>query len=210
MPLELQPATEADIHRGVEIEGIAYGPSPFSAILFPGPMPADAKDVRAEVLTKQLHEDSTTRWHKIVDTDLPEGEEQMIAWSKWHVYTKKPELTPREFGPGCNVEACEMLFGGIQKQRIRILGDRHYVYLHMLQTDPKHKRRGAGSLLIKKVLEEAQKLGIIAYLESSEAGHSLYASLGFKDVELMELDMSKWGATQTHKTWAMIWDPQKN
>lgn len=79
----------------------------------------------------------------------------------------------------------------------------------MLQTDPKHERRGAGSLLIKKVLEEAQQLGMIAYLESSEAGHSLYADLGFQDVELQELDMSKWGATKTHKTWSMIREPTK-
>lgn len=125
MVLEVQPATEADASRAVEIENIAYGPSPFSAILFPGPMPADAKSGRAEFLTKQLNEDSTTRWIKVVDTDL-EGE-QMVAFSKWHVYTEKPKLTLREFGQGCNIEACEMLFGGLQKQRARILGDRPYV-----------------------------------------------------------------------------------
>jgi N-acetylglutamate synthase-like GNAT family acetyltransferase len=80
----------------------------------------------------------------------------------------------------------------------------------MLQTDPAHKRRGAGTMLIKKVLEEAQKLNMITYLESSESGHSLYAGLGFQDVELNEVDMSKWGATETHKVWSMICEPSKN
>ncbi|KAK9418191.1 putative GNAT family acetyltransferase [Seiridium unicorne] len=207
MPLQVQPASEADAQRAVEIEAIAYGPSPFNAILFPGPMPANAKEGRAEFLTKQLKDDSTTRWLKVVDTDI-EGEEQMVAFAKWHIYTEKPELTPREFGQGCNAEACELLFGGLQKQRIEILGDRPYVYLHMLQTDPQHKRRGAGTMLTKKVLDEAERLGMIAYLESSEAGHSLYAGLGFKDVELQELDMSQWGATATHKTWSMICEPR--
>lgn len=82
--------------------------------------------------------------------------------------------------------------------------------LHMLQTDPAHKRRGAGTMLIKRVLEEAQKLGMMTYLQSSEDGHSLYTGLGFKDVEFQETDMSKWGASKTHKTWAMIWEPIRN
>jgi hypothetical protein len=126
MSLQVQPATEADARRAVELEAIAYGPNPFTPILFPGPMPASAKDGRAELLAKQLKEDPTTRWHKVVDMAL-NGEGQMISFVKWHVYTEKPELKPREFGQGCNVEACELLFGGLQKQRTRILGDRPYV-----------------------------------------------------------------------------------
>ncbi|KAI1849266.1 hypothetical protein JX266_005227 [Neoarthrinium moseri] len=197
MPLEIQPATEADIRRAVELEFKAYGPNPFSAILFPGPKPdGDTIGTRAEYLTTQRKGDATTRWSKVIDTDLPQ-DEQMIAFSKWHVYTEKPQLTPREFGPECNVEACQKLFGGIQQQRFRILGDRPYVC------------RGAGTLLIKQVLEEAQRRNLMAYLESSEAGHSLYTGCGFKDVELHEVDMSKWGATETHKTWAMDWKPEQ-
>lgn len=81
--------------------------------------------------------------------------------------------------------------------------------LQRLQTDPKHARRGAGTLLVRKVLEEAQKLGMIAYLESSVAGRSLYKGQGFEEVEMHEVDLSKWGATDTHKTWAMIWKPSE-
>lgn len=80
--------------------------------------------------------------------------------------------------------------------------------LHILVTDPAHKRRGAGSMLIRHMLEEAQRLGLAGYLESSEDGHSLYTGLGFKDVKLLEVDMSKWGAQDTHKTWAMSWKPR--
>lgn len=137
MVLEVQPAFEADARRAVEIEAIAYGPNPFTPILFPGPMPANAKDERAEFLVKQLKEDPTTHWYKVVDTDL-EGEEQMVAFSKWHIYTEKPQLTPRQFGEGCNIEACEMLFGGLMAQRAKILGDRSYVckYTHVPRCIP--------------------------------------------------------------------------
>lgn len=127
MPLELKPATEADAKRAAIIERDAYAPNPFSRILFPGPFPPEALDGRAGFLATELKEDSTTRWLKVVDTDLPE-DEQMIAFAKWHIYTEKPKPTaPRTFGPGCNVEACEMLFPGIAAQRMRILGDKPYV-----------------------------------------------------------------------------------
>lgn len=128
MPLELRPATAADAVRAVEIEHVAYGSSPFSPILFPGPHPADAAQLRAAELSEQLRTDLTTRWAKVIDTDLPDGSpQQMVAFAKWHIYTEKPTPTPRTFGAGCNVEACEMLFGGIAASQERILGQRPYV-----------------------------------------------------------------------------------
>ncbi|KAI0136656.1 acetyltransferase [Xylariales sp. AK1849] len=205
--LKVLQATEADARRAVEIEAIAYGPNPFGKILFPGPFPDNAGDMRADGLVKSFKEDSTQRWLKVVDLELPEGEEQMIAFAKWHIYTEAPTLTTREFGQGCNIEACEKLFGGLQDQRKKIMGGRTYAYLHLLQTDPKHQRRGAGSQLILWGIMEAERLGLVAYLESSESGHSLYHKMGFKDVELHEVDLSSWGAEETHKTWAMICDP---
>ncbi|ETS87966.1 hypothetical protein PFICI_01794 [Pestalotiopsis fici W106-1] len=196
MPLVVQPATEADVPRAVEIEAAAYGPNQFTPILFPGPMPANALEERAAFFVKGLREDPTTRWHKVVDTDL-DGQEQTVAVVKWHIFTEKPQFTPRAAVQGCNLEACDLVFGGLQRQRARILGDTSY-------------RRGAATLLIQIVLEEAQKRGMIAYLESSEAGHSLYKGQGFEDIEMHEVDLSKWGATDTHKTWAMMWKPTKN
>lgn len=128
MPLVVQPATGSDARRAVEIEAAAYSSNPFNAVLFPGPMPANAKESRAEFLAKQLGADPTTRWHTVVDTDLSDDkEQQMVAFAEWHVYTEKPKLTPPKFGQGSNAEACDLLFGGLQKQRAEILGDTPYV-----------------------------------------------------------------------------------
>ncbi|KAI1504357.1 acyl-CoA N-acyltransferase [Biscogniauxia marginata] len=209
MPLELQPATEADARRAVEIEALAYAPSPFNAILFPGPFPPEARDFRAAELAKEMKEDATARWLKIVDMDLEgDGEQKMIAFAKWHVYADGPTPgTSRTFGPGCNAEACEMLFGGTARLKTALMGDKPYVYLRFLHTDPKHQDRGAGTMLVKWGLEEAKKLGLVAYLESSEAGHSLYKKCGFRDVECLSVDLSRWGATTMHNTWSMTCDP---
>lgn len=67
--------------------------------------------------------------------------------------------------------------------------------------------RGAGTMLVKQVVEEAKRLGLPAYLESTEAGHPVYLKCGFRDLELQSLDFSKWGATRTHDNWAMIYEP---
>ncbi|KAI1412607.1 acyl-CoA N-acyltransferase [Hypoxylon sp. FL1857] len=208
MPLELQPATEADARRSADIEAAAYAPDPFNKILFPGPFPLNVLDGRASLLVAELKADPTTRWLKVVDTDLPDAE-QMIAFAKFHIYPEKPQLTPRAFGSGCNAEACEMVFGGLMKQRVRIMEDRPYVYLSLLHTDPKRQGRGAGGMLVRRIIEEAQKLGLVVYLSASPAGHELYKKCGFRDVETLSINMSKWGATGNFINWSMIWEPSE-
>ena len=61
-------------------------------------------------------------------------------------------------------------------------------------------------MLVRWGVEEAKRRGVPAYLESSEAGHSLYQKCGFRDLELLSVDLSKWGATRKHNTWAMIYE----
>lgn len=125
MPLELQPAGEADAVRAMKIQDAAYADSPFNSVLFPGPFPENGLEMLAEGLVRQRRESATTRWSKVVDTDLPEGDGQMIAFSKWHILPDGPVMAPRVFGEGCNVEACQKLFGGLQEQRGRLMKGPH-------------------------------------------------------------------------------------
>ncbi len=130
MPLELQFATEADAERVAQIEREAYGPNEFSSVLFPGPFPepAPGKTTRAEELAKTLREDPSTRWLKIVDTDLDptEDNKQMIGFAQWNINDgSQPPPKPRVFGPGCNIEACEAVFTSIQKARLQYSEKKH-------------------------------------------------------------------------------------
>jgi hypothetical protein len=79
MSLILQPALEIDVDRIVEIERLAYHSAPLTPILFPGPFPPDAAKGRAEGLVKQLREDPTIRWMKVVD----ETSGEIAAYAKW-------------------------------------------------------------------------------------------------------------------------------
>lgn len=74
-------------------------------------------------------------------------------------------------------------------------------------TDPAYGRRGAAGLLIKWGIDEAKTNDLPLYVESSRKGHELYKRYGFKDIEAHEIDLSKFGATDLHRTWAMMIKP---
>ena len=64
-------------------------------------------------------------------------------------------------------------------------------------------------MLIQWALEQAQGLGLPAYLEASPDGHGLYLKNGFKDIDLLEIDLGQWGAKDLHITRNMMWHPKE-
>ncbi|KAI1190086.1 acyl-CoA N-acyltransferase [Nemania serpens] len=198
MPLILQPATEADAVRAAQIEKAAYASNPFNSILFPGPFPepTPGQNPRAEEMVRLRRDDPSVRWLKVVDTDIDATEDnaQMIGFAQWNINDgSELRLQRRTFGPGCNVEACEALFGGLYELRLKHYTSVKHVHLTALHVHPDHQRRGAGKMLVMWGIEEAKKLGLPAFLESSEAGHSLYESCGFRDTDKHVVDFAKWG-----------------
>jgi ribosomal protein S18 acetylase RimI-like enzyme len=60
-------------------------------------------------------------------------------------------------------------------------------YLAVLATDPSAQRHGIGSALMQPVLDECDKTGVPAYLESSkEANIAFYNKHGFEVIEALE------------------------
>ncbi|KAI0433669.1 acyl-CoA N-acyltransferase [Xylaria sp. FL1042] len=211
MPLELQFATEADAERAAQIEREAFGPDEFSPIMFPGPFPepAPGKTTRAQEMANAFRSDPSTRWLKIVDTDIAptEDNKQMIGFAQWNINdgTQIPPA-PRVFGEGCNAEACDAVFKGLHKVRLEYLKTKH-LHLRYLFVDPQHHRRGAGTTLIKWGVDEAGKLGFPAYVESSRVGHALYLRSGFRDLDTHSVDFTEWGHPATHITYIMGTQP---
>jgi len=124
MPLELQPLAAADILRTVKIENSAYAANPFTPTLFPGPFGGDPFAVRTKELAAELEKDDTVRWWKVIDTELPAGDDQIVAVAKWHIYHdgRKPTAKRRWDFPGMNTEACEAVFGPMDEDRVRLFG----------------------------------------------------------------------------------------
>jgi len=58
-------------------------------------------------------------------------------------------------------------------------------------------------MLVERCLEDADRLGLPASLESSPEGHKLYLSCGFRDVEVLKIDMARFGGEGIHTSYAM-------
>lgn len=82
--------------------------------------------------------------------------------------------------------------------------------LGLLVTHPKHHRRGAGGMLIRWGTAQADKAGLICFLEATETGRPLYKRHGWEDQETVSLDLSKYGSTGIEKNTTMIRQPVKN
>lgn len=74
-------------------------------------------------------------------------------------------------------------------------------------TSPRHQRRGAASLIVQRCIEHAKSIGLPIYLDAVGDSHGLYLKHGFRDLELVKTDFSKWGGKEILCVWAMIREP---
>lgn len=64
-------------------------------------------------------------------------------------------------------------------------------------------------MLVKWGCEIADDEGIPAYLEATPIGYPVYRRQGFEDVDVVELDFSRWGGEESEKFTAMTRPPRK-
>ena len=84
-----------------------------------------------------------------------------------------------------------------------------HVDLHMLHADPAFQGRGAGGLLVEWSTKKADELGLPAYLEASPKGYRVYQHYGFKDLEVIDFDLTKYGGSGVYREPLMIREPVK-
>ncbi|KAL7806706.1 acyl-CoA N-acyltransferase [Trichoderma aethiopicum] len=211
MPLLAVPATEEDLPRSFAIERRAYAHNKTTPVFFPGD--GLSLDDRVAQMAARKRDDPACQWIKVVDADLEaRGEESMVAFSQWFVYAGdvRPSLPKRSWGAGTNPEACQAFFGEMDRRWWERFGDKSHIYLKLLHTDPDHQRRGAGSLCLQWGTSEADRLGLVSYLEASEEGRPLYEKFGFKVVGRIVVDLSKWGGTEPATAYQMVREPLLN
>lgn len=80
--------------------------------------------------------------------------------------------------------------------------------MQVLATAPAYQRRGLGSMLLKQVLQRADKEGKVAYIEATDTGYPLYLRLGWKQIDVIELDLSKYGGKGTASNRIMLREAQ--
>ncbi|KAF7596798.1 hypothetical protein BBP40_012397 [Aspergillus hancockii] len=116
------------------------------------------------------------KYLKVIDSTHPEN---IVAYGKWDL---EPDECVKRYPPWhteSNAKLCNRFFGGIEKQRKRLMGKRKHYYLDMLATNPEYRRRGAASMLVRWGCELADRNGATIYIASSKEGVPLYQRCGF-------------------------------
>lgn len=223
MPFKVVPLDEAHLKDWSSVSLTtfwnAHPTDPFTKIFFPNGVTPAVLDFSAEGNRKALA-DSDQHLFRVVDTSSPSGDET-VGVAKWKVFSKgksreeyvKDSETavadrPEKEVPGVNFENFDRFRRAQAKAKLEYLVDRPYVYLHILCTADAHQRRGVGSAALQWGIEESEKLGIPIYLESSDAGRSLYAKHGFVKLGLLPWDAREFGLSQPGTHTAMLREPR--
>lgn len=87
---------------------------------------------------------------------------------------------------------------------MEITAGQPYLILQMLAIRPDCQRRGIGTVLLKHVLEKADREGLQVYLDSAVSGKALYERFGFKVVSEMPLNCLDYGGRSDGRHWCML------
>ncbi|KAL4878346.1 acyl-CoA N-acyltransferase [Aspergillus karnatakaensis] len=85
---------------------------------------------------------------------------------------------------------------------------RKRVELETLFVHPEHQGKGVGSALLDWGVCEAERLGLVVYLEATEAGRPLYERAGFEAVETVVFDAAEFGGFGRQTYTFMLREPR--
>ena len=80
--------------------------------------------------------------------------------------------------------------------------------LKAIVTLPAHQKKGCASALIQSGLEIVDSRGAKAFLEAVPRGRSLYGKFGWKNVDEIIFDLSKYGGRSAQVTTGMLRAPR--
>ena len=176
MVLEISPFQEHELRQFALLTVAAFQTGLGHLLTGPNNHSPENIDRRYAKTLKNFREDPAARYFKV--TDSTSGE--IVAAAQWLLYpvgNTEAQLDEMFQHPTADQEYptdWEPLFAYLNGNRREIMGTRAYLFLNILVTHPDHHRRGAGNLLLKSALDEADGIGIECYLESSIEGRPLY------------------------------------
>ncbi|KAG9238704.1 acyl-CoA N-acyltransferase [Amylocarpus encephaloides] len=111
---------------------------------------------------------------------------------------------------GSNLEVVELKFGALDEMKKKYVDEGEDYICQLLAIDRLYQRKGLGSMLLKHVLDMADAEGRKVYIEATDAGWPLYKKLGFEDIDIIEIDVSKWGGDRIGTNKIMMRQPKKS
>ncbi|KAF6818931.1 GNAT family protein [Colletotrichum sojae] len=182
-------------------EGFSDPDSPLCRLFMGDWRPHDeaAREAALEESTTRLrawhHADPTSTWLKVVDEETGD----IAAGGKWCIhekgrnpYDKVDKVEATWFPEGEPREVATMLMNDFLGSAAKNV-NRPHVFLNILFTVKKHRRRGAASLIMDWGMERADRLGLDVYIEATPLGRILYEKYGLEVIEhrSFEVDESR-------------------
>lgn len=152
---------------------------------------------------------------------------KIVAWARWYFPYKfseeeklerdreeqekeraRAEGTLQEWPLGANVELCNFKFGELARLMKKYVDLEDMYALSLLSTDPSYQRKGLATMLLSHVLSLADAEGRKTYVESTPTGYPLYKKFGFRDIDLLRVDLSKWGGKEPGINTIMLRQPR--
>ena len=208
--LKLLPAEPADIPALARLHVAAGGVDVATRIMFPNDREFEKAIV--DMLRGQV---SCPGWLVMKAIDLRTG--QLMGWAAWqqvHYYPQIDATTQQEIeanveeiglqdadGAGSALEKAKLdLTPGLQAYlrshshgaRSSWMGERKFMFLNSLMTEPRYQRKGVGTALVEWGNAMADADIVPSFLRGSPFAYKVYLRCGWKVVEKFDVDLREW------------------
>jgi GNAT superfamily N-acetyltransferase len=215
MSFDILPQTSDDVPEAFAAARKAF--TRFNRVLFnPFPLSAESMDLLSKSRVETFSKNPQAESFKAVDRETG----AIIGAARWSIHADDEiiDKTVEEEGKG-GVEAFRVpelredvasafytgLFEGkreimgIKQEDGRVTKLKRRVDLESLFTHPDHQGKGVGKALLQRCIQDAEALGLVAYLEATEEGLPLYEKSGFESIRTNIFDAKEFGVEGTHQ-----------
>jgi len=137
---------------------------------------------------------------------------KVAAYAMWGLSEKAEKFMEEAYKDikppeGVRKDFHEVFSKGLREMTEKITPSGTHCVLLQLVTSPNFQRRGAGRTLVSWGLQKADEMGVPTILNASPDGYLLYKTLGFEELDRIEVALDVYGGSGKHVHVAMIRKP---
>lgn len=141
---------------------------------------------------------------------------EVAAWARWRIPSTwaNAELEQQQASEsrptmpeGSNEDVLDLYWGNLAAAEKKYANPERDIVLTAFLTHPAHQKKGYASMLIEQLVDTADERKARVFVAAMPAARSLYARVGFKEVDKMVTDLSSYGVNNAEVLSVMIRDP---
>ncbi len=225
MSFRVVPCEPGNLHICCSIKAQAFAANPLFSLIYP--------NGGTEALQKSF------TYHSLLEYDSPDihmycvvdalDRDKLIAYAKWAVVNGQPRDdggTGSVSGDGTlpvvsskaphvpPEDTYDPLFQHFLSEATPIRKAHlttQTIVLDDLSVKPEHQWHGAGKLLLRTLIDFADKKCLPCYIESTPGAYNMYTHQGFREVDKLDIDLGQWKQGYgVYRTSMLYRDPKEN